>query len=371
MTIGKFPAVSAKDAGKGASILAGQVCCGRCPSSERKAARRSAVVASAPIKDGVDKAVRAYLKFHRARVRPSTYRETARVMSKEVLPHWRSRRLEEITKQDIRSLIDRIARRPAPVSANRTLASVKAFCTWAVAEDLISASPAASVRPPSVEKARERTLTDSELSAVWRASLELGEYGAIVRLLALCGGRRSEVFGMQWAEIDPGAKMWTLPASRAKNGCQHSVPLSDVALDVLRSLCPTLETGGPAAPVFGAMSFSREKGMLDALLPAGMPAWCVHDLRRTAASGMAGLGVQPHVIEAVLNHRSGVIRGVAAVYNRFNYAAEKRNALDLWGAHVAALPAPPLSCKRPRDGQKRPRYPWSRLCVRFGHSFSE
>jgi integrase len=180
--------------------------------------------------------VRAYLKFNRQRVRQSTYRETMRVFRVEVLPKWKGKRLSEVTRQDVRQLIAAIAKRPAPVSANRALASIKAFCSWAVVEDLISVSPAAAIRPPALEKARERVLSDSELAAVWRASYQIpqnAEYGAIGRLLILTGQRRSEVAGMAWQEIDLAAKVWTLPAARAKNGRQHSVPLSEQALDVL------------------------------------------------------------------------------------------------------------------------------------------
>ena len=133
------------------------------------------------------------------------------------------------------------------------------------------------------------------------------------------------------------AKTWTLPAARCKNGRQHSVPLSDAALAILESIP---RDSGPA--VFAPVSFSRCKAQLDKLLPANMPKWTLPDLRRTAASGMAGLGVQPHVIEAVLNHRSGVIRGVAAVYNRHSYSAEKKAALDPWAAHIAALAVCPV-----------------------------
>jgi site-specific recombinase XerD len=105
--------------------------------SERKASRRREVAASAPIKDHVERVAAQYLKHHRARVRPSTFRETARVMAKEILPHWRGRRLSEITRQDVRGLIDRIAKRGAPISANRTLSSLKAFCNWCVSEDIL------------------------------------------------------------------------------------------------------------------------------------------------------------------------------------------------------------------------------------------
>jgi integrase len=334
MKLGEAPGVVPADARKAASILAGQVACGRCPSTERKASRQREVADAAPIRDGVEKTVRAYLKHHHARVRESTYRESARVMAKEILPSWRGRRLSEVTRQDIRTLIDKIAARPAPISANRALATVKTFFAFAVEQDLISISPAAAIKPPAPEVARERCLDDSELAAVWRASQELGEYGSICRLLILTGARRSEVANMTWQELDLPGKVWTLPAARAKNGRQHTIPLSEQAIAVLASIAATF--GRPN--VFEPQSFSRCRGVLNAIVrDRTMPPWTLHDLRRTAASGMAALGTAPHVVESVLNHRSGVIRGVAAVYNRYSYSTEKRTALDLWGSHVVAI----------------------------------
>jgi integrase len=177
-----------------------------------------------------------------------------RVFTLEILPHWRGWRLSEVTKADVRRLLDGIVKRGAPILANRALATIKAFCNWAVSGDVIpGASPAASVRPPAPETARDRgPLSDEELGAVLRVSQGLKQYGAGVRLLALTCARRSEVFGMTWDEVDIGKRLWTL-----------------------------------------------------------------------SALGMAALGVQPHVVEAVLNHRSGVIWGVASVYNRYSYAAER------------------------------------------------
>jgi integrase len=149
---------------------------------------------------------------------------------------------------------------------------------------------------------------------------------------------------MTWQEIDLAGKTWTLPAARAKNGRQHVIPLSEQALDVLRSLRLAL-TSAETAEVFPPLGFSQSKAKLDAAIPpvADLPPWTLHDLRRTCASGMARLGVAPHIIEACLNHQSGIIRGVAAVYNRCRYEPEKRAALDLWGAHVAALSARPVA----------------------------
>jgi integrase len=188
------------------------------------------------------------------------------------------------------------------------------------------------VRAPSPETPRERTLDDAELSAVWRASLALGQYGAIVRLLALTGQRRSEVAELQWAELDLAAKVWNLPAARCKNGRSHSVPLSDAALAILEP-CAI-----PQIAVFAPVSFSREKAALDAALPA-MPKWMLHDLRRTCASGMARLGVRIETLERILNHQSGSFRGIVGVYQRYDFASEKRAALDAWAAHVVGLTA--------------------------------
>jgi integrase len=194
------------------------------------------------------------------------------------------------------------------------------------------------VRAPSPESPRERVLDDAELSAVWRAFLGLGHYGAIVRLLALTGQRRSEVAEMTWAELDLAGKVWNLPAARCKNGRSHSVPLSDAALAILEKNADQPQSFAIFAPI----SFSREKAVLDKLLPAEMPKWTLHDLRRTAASGMAARGVRIDVIEKVLDHQSGSFRGIVGVYQKHSFASEKRAALDLWAAHVAALVAPDL-----------------------------
>jgi integrase len=135
---------------------------------------------------------------------------------------------------------------------------------------------------------------------------------------------------MAWAEIDFDAKTWSLPRERCKNGHAHVVPLSEPALAILMAQRERQEAG---PFVFGVKGFSRAKKELDAVVRLDAP-WCLHDLRRTCASGMARHGVAPHVVEAVLNHKSGQVRGVAAVYIRYSYSAEKREALTRWGGHV-------------------------------------
>ena len=179
-------------------------------------------------------------------------------------------------------------------------------------------------------------------------------FGYIAKLLLLTGARHDEIAESRWSEIDIAAKTWTIAKERSKNGVAHEIPLSDAAIQIVARLPRVGEkkdglifTTTGATPVSG---FSRAKATIDKAIvealkeratdpadvqpPAG---WVFHDMRRTVASGMAGLGIAPHVVEAVLNHRSGTIKGVAAVYNRYNYAAEKRDALDKWAARVAAI----------------------------------
>jgi integrase len=193
---------------------------------------------------------------------------------------------------------------------------------------------------PGSETARDRILTDDELAAVWRATTELNIYFAsIVKLLILTGQRRTEVADMEWRELDLPAKLWKLPRGRVKNDSGHEVPLSAQSLAVIEAVpriaaIPFVFTSRGGKPVSG---FWKVKMEIDEA--SKVEGWTFHDLRRTAASGMARLGVSLPVIEKILNHSSGSFRGVVGVYQRHSFADEKRAALDLWGAHVARLVA--------------------------------
>jgi integrase len=222
------------------------------------------------------------------------------------------------------------------------------MCSWAVERGLVEASPCDKVRAPAAETSRDRVLTDDEIRGAWAAFEGVGwPSGRLAQLLLLTGQRLREVADARWSEIDFAAKTWTIPKERAKNGVAHEVPLSEAALRILDAL-PRVEAGRrPAALIFTAnghsavSGFSRAKMAFDKAIAgsgdAPMPHWTLHDLRRTAASGMAGLGIAPHVVEAVLNHRGGSIKGVAAIYNRYSYGTEKRAALEAWGRYLEAL----------------------------------
>jgi integrase len=201
-------------------------------------------------------------------------------------------------------------------------------------------NPVLGTSKPADERPRDRVLTDEELVTIWHVCRD-DDYGRILRLLILTGQRRVEVGDARRSEIDFDARRWRLPASRTKNGQPHEVPLSDAAASLFRSAGRDgrdLLFGRDEAAGYGG--WSAAKRALDKRISDGgskLESWHLHDIRRTVATRMAELGVMPHVVEAVLNHISGHKAGVAGVYNRALYAAEKRQALNRWAEHVTAL----------------------------------
>jgi integrase len=309
------------------------------PGAAKQASKQ---VARAPApKDIVEKVAAQFMARHIKGLAPATIREATRIFDKEIVPAWRGRRLCEISKGDIHELLDRIADR-APVQANRVLAWIKGMCNFAMGRGIIETTPCLGIKPPTTETARDRVLSDDELRAVWLASDSLKmQHSAFVNLLILTGQRRNKVSELCWSELDLDAALWTLPKERAKNHRQHEIPLSDSAVTILRAL-PRIKdsdyvlTFSGRGPIRGHYLV---KGRLDALLPADMPAWVFHDLRRSVASGLARLGVNLPVIEKLLNHVSGSFAGIVSVYQRHSFADEKRIAMTTWARHVEAIVA--------------------------------
>jgi integrase len=199
-------------------------------------------------------------------------------------------------------------------------------------------------------------LSDAEIVWFWRACEQIGwPFGRIGQLLLLTAQRRDEVGGMRWTEFEPlDRRLWVIPAVRTKNGKAHEVHLAEPAANILEGLPRLGEIVFSSTGTTAPSGYSRAKSRLDRLMAgyaAGTPIadWVLHDLRRTAASGMAGLGVAPHVVDKILNHSAGTIRGVAAVYNRFEYAKERKAALELWGEHIATLVNPPVTLRGAAD----------------------
>ena len=300
---------------------------GRDPAAEKQQARRRLVT------DRVENLVELFITEYVSKTRSA--REISRLLRREVVPRWGMRSVHEISRRHVIELVTEVAARGTPSAANKLLKVVKTFLGWCVGRAILDLSPAAQVRAPARERARDRVLDDDELARILIAARQVnGPYGGIVELLALNGQRREEVAQLTWDELDLASQSWTLPASRTKNGKPHTVHLSKQAIAVMR----TPRLGKFVFSLSGTkpfQSFSAAKRELDKL--SQVTGWRLHDLRRTCVSGMARLGVAPHVADKVLNHQTGTISGVAAVYQRHEFLIERKDALERWGTHVAGL----------------------------------
>lgn len=199
------------------------------------------------------------------------------------------KRIDEIKRADVVKACDTI-QDSVPISTNRALAHLKHLMGWCVERGMIDASSISGMKPPSKEQSRERVLSDDELGALWAAcDIEGYPFGDCMKLLILSGQRRAEVAEMRWSELDLEKRLWTLPSKRAKNGKQHTVPITDEMLDVLRKVPRFLNsdfvfTTTGKSPISG---FGRLKERLDRAMPEGTEPWINHDLRRTMSTNMA------------------------------------------------------------------------------------
>jgi len=303
---------------------------GRDPAAEKRAAKRRVVA------DLVEELLETFIAQRLSQNRSGG--EIARLLRREVGKGWAGRSIHEISKRDVVDVVTAIEQRGAPVAANKTLKSIKTFLRWCVGRAVLDQSPAEGVPLPAKEVARDRVLDDAELARVILAARQMGSpYGGIVEFLALTGQRREEVARLPWEELDVARRIWTIPKSRTKNAKGHVVHLSDQSVAVLKRA----NQRGPL--VFSLLDakpfqeFSRAKRRLDQL--SGVTRWCLHDLRRTCVSGMARLGIAPHIADKILNHQSGTISGVAAVYQRHEFLSERKEALERWGIHIAHIMA--------------------------------
>jgi integrase len=342
MTLGPYPAVALKPARELASAALAAVAKGDDPGAEKQEAKRKA----APARDLIENLVPVFIERHaKQKNRPTHATETERILKREIAGPWKGRQLSGITRADIHELLDGIVDRGAPIQANRTLCAFRKMCAWAVDRGIVDTSPCQGVKAPSAERSRDRVLTNAEIKTAWAAFEAAGwPFGFLAQFLLLTAARRDEGAQATWAEINLDNRVWTIPAARVKNSQEHSIPLSEPAAELL---CKLPRIDGRPGFVFtttgksAVSGFSRAKRLFDELAAAdtgeALPPWRLHDLRRTAASSMTALGIAPHVVDAVLNHKSGAIKGVSAVYMRYSYAAEKREALDKWADFLTTL----------------------------------
>jgi integrase len=279
--------------------------------------------------------------------------ETARTLEKNVKPKLGARPISEITSDEVKRLVRGIAK-DAPSQANHPLAYLKAMLGWAVGEGLIEKNPAIGVAMPALKSERDRALDDDEIRLFWPACDKIGwPFGPLIKLLLLTGQRRDEVAQATWSEIDLEKGLWTLAGRRTKNGRPHIVHLSPLAVEILEKLPRigakgyifTTGKAGADVPVNGftkppqhlaaTMIKLRKAELGEAAAP--IEHFTLHDLRRSAATGMASIGIAPHVVDKILNHSTGKISGIAAIYNRFEYKPERKDALERWSEHVEEL----------------------------------
>jgi integrase len=304
---------------------------GKDPAGEKRRLRQKV------IRDAVEDVVADYRLRHVNAIRSAS--ETNRILDREVLKRWKGRSIHEITRPDVLKLLDEIVDRGSPGMANRVFTVVRALFNWAIGRGILERSPCAGLSKPSQGRSRDRVLSDDELRAVIFAARQADRpFGAIVELLALTGQRRNEVASMTWQELDLANGLWAIPGERAKNGRPHVVHLSTRALELIKMQAKSRDLVFPTLSGKPFMAFSKAKPQLDQ--KCGVNNWVLHDLRRTVVSGMAALGVAPHVADKILNHQSGTISGIAAVYQRHEFLTERKAAIELWAIHISGLLQP-------------------------------
>jgi integrase len=299
---------------------------GRDPAEEKKQARRRLVV------DQVEDLVETFIRERLSKIRSAP--TVSNRLRRDVIPYWGAKSVHDIKKRDVIDLVSKISERNSH-AGYRLLKTLKTFFRWCVGRAVIEASPAEGLSTDYREVSRDRVLTDDELAAIIVAARKMPwPYGGIVEFLALTGQRREEVVQASPNEIGPEARTWRIPSERTKNRKAHIVHLSEPASAVIAGhLTGKYIFATSTGHHFQA--YSKSKEALDQL--CGVRGWRLHDFRRTIVSGMARMGIPPHVADKILNHQSGTISGVAAVYQRHDFLAERKEALDRWGAHVAEL----------------------------------
>ncbi len=316
--------------------------------------------------DTVKRLVEQFIERY-AKPKNRSWDATYKLLDRHIVSRWGDRQADSITGRDVRELLDNLYNRGHEIASNRAYAHGHKLYKWAVGEEIVAANPFAGVQRRGTETERERVLSDSELTRIWQAAdKQGGTAGAFLKLLILTAQRRDEVAGMRWAAIDfehpvieiqddreveiGKAVVWTLTAEDTKGKRSHEIPLSPQAVAMLRSLPRLGEyvfTTRGDRPISG---YSKIKESIKAKIAelaieeasnsakaASLADWRFHDLRRTAATGMARLGVATSTISRVLNHKEG---GVTKIYNRYSFLREKQIALERWGRRVQTLTSP-------------------------------
>lgn len=350
LTLGRWPIMGLADARAAASAAIEEVERGSDPGAKKKATKAARLEAQLTERDKVKTLVADYARRHLAALKSGA--TVRRELERHVVGAWGERDIHDITRRDVIDLLDGLADSGRVVTANRVRAYLNTFLAWCIEREVITTSPAAGVKAAGKETSRSRVLSDDEVRWFWSACEAEGyPWGRLGQILLLTGQRLNEVAQMTDAELQ--GDLWHLPAERVKNGRTHTVPLSAPVQALLgrveRVAAPAgfIFTTTGRAPVQG---FHKARAILAGKMkelageergePVEIPHWTFHDLRRTCATGMARIGIPVRVTEAVLNHVSGTGGGIVGVYQRHDFADEKRQALDAWARVVMNLTHP-------------------------------
>ena len=337
MTLGSVTAIDVGKARETAKDLYAKVRLGQDPQGEKI---KSKIEAAETFKAVAEE----FLAYKQAELRPGSYEGTRH----HLMVHARSLhhlQLGKVDRRDVAQTVGVVTKNAGIPTGNRVRSTLSTMFAWAVAQGRLQHNPVIGTVPNKGEKPRERVLKPYELRLIWNALPQQNQYSSIVKLLMLTGQRLNEIAGLCWTEIH--GDVIELPAARVKNGKPHTLPVSRAAGEILAAQPRRAESDGKLRDLifgyadgnpYGGWSF-RKRQLDKAIAKAAGPLvpWCLHDLRRTAVTGMADLGIAPHVVEAAINHISGHKGGVAGVYNKSTYAPQVRAALEAWGNHVMTI----------------------------------
>jgi integrase len=368
--LGTWGGITLAQARAAARARLGRVAQGINPATERATSkaedqrqRLAAAAAREEARFTLDMLITDWARLHLSGKRARYAAEAERAL-RVAFAAYLARPASALTHAAVTAVLDKLASGGKAPIAGRTMAYGRACYGWAVKRRRLALNPFAGL--PAIEggnPSRDRVLTDAEIGAIWRAAGAVGHpFGPIARLLLLTAQRREEVSALRWSELAADLSTWTLPGARAKNGRAHVVHLAEPARAILARV-PHIGGQDLVFSVTGTTppsGFSKAKLALDAAMvrDAGESAavlehagrrrgassktvnadvaqgWRFHDFRRTAVTWLAGAGFPPHVADRLLNHIGGSIQGVAAIYQRGEFLAERKAALSAWGAHV-------------------------------------
>lgn len=356
LTIGSYPETSLKEARDRHAVARKLVEQGISPAYTRQLTKGAAASASIEtVKHLVDEFMERFV--NKERRRPDHAKQ---MLDADVVPALGKIRVKDITRRHVVKMLDDIVDRGAPVQANRTASLTKQMFQYAVERGIIDANPCSDIRRQTIggtEKSRDRNLDENEIKAFWKRIGETTKDTPIpkketysiglpmvasLRLLLVTAQRRGELVKAQWSEVDLSSASWEIPAQNSKNGRAHKVPLSPLAVKLFKELkghagesafvLPTTLSKVKGDAHIAERSLTKAAERAQDII--GIAKWVPHDLRRTAASQLAELGVLPHVVEKIQNH---TMQGVLAIYNRYDYAKECKAAMNLWGARLKKL----------------------------------